>query len=167
MCYKILAVVTLFLVGVSNSISYSQNTTDREVVTEVISTLFKAMELGDSAMAHKTFSKQVTTATIFKDKSGNPVLRREDSIDGFLKAIGTAHKETWYEEIWNLEVSIDGDLAQAWCDYAFYIDNNFSHCGVDAFHLFREDDVWKIFHLADTRRKNGCEIPTEIKKKHQ
>jgi hypothetical protein len=140
---------------------------DREAVVKVIGDLFKAMELGDSAMARNTFAKQVTTATVFRDKAGNAGIHREESVAGFMKAIGTPHKEVWYEEIWNLQVQIDGDFAQAWCDYAFYTDKTFSHCGVDAFHLYRENGSWKIFHLADTRRKNACEIPADIQKKHQ
>jgi hypothetical protein len=58
-------------------------------------------------------------------------------------------------------------LAQAWCDYAFYVDKSYSHCGVDAFQLFKGKDGWKIFHLADTRRKTGCTIPKEIQDKHK
>jgi hypothetical protein len=145
----------------------AQSTTDEEAVREVVSRLFKGMEKGDSAMAHSAFAREVTMATALRDKSNNPVLRRESSIDGFLKAIGTPHKEVYYEEIWNVKVQIDGDFAQLWCDYAFYIDKTFSHCGVDAFHLHKGKDGWKIFHLADTRRKQDCDIPEDVRKKHQ
>jgi hypothetical protein len=136
-------------------------------VAEVIKTLFRGMEKGDSAMARNTFTKKVTSATVFKDKSGNTILRQEESISDFMKAIATPHQGVWYEEIWNLKIQVDGDFAQAWCDYAFYVDNNFSHCGVDALHLVNEKGQWRIFHLADTRRKTGCEVPDDVKKKHQ
>jgi hypothetical protein len=66
-----------------------------------------------------------------------------------------------------MKIQIDGDFAQAWCDYAFYVGHRFNHCGIDAFHLIREKDGWKIFHLADTRRKEGCHVPEEIQKKHK
>ena len=59
-----------------------------------------------------------------------------------------------------------GDFAQVWCDYAFYIGNTFSHCGVDAFQLHKQKDGWKIFHLADTRRTENCTIPKSIQQKH-
>jgi hypothetical protein len=64
-------------------------------------------------------------------------------------------------------VQIDGDFAQVWCDYAFYTDNTFSHCGIDAFQLHKGKDGWKIFHLADTRRKDNCVIPQDIQNKHK
>lgn len=144
-----------------------QSTKDDAEVREVVKRLFHAMQLGDSALARSVFDKQVTTATVFKDKNGAVVMRREDSIMDFMKAIGTPHQEVWYEEIWNLTVQLDGDFAQAWCDYAFYVDNKFSHCGVDAFHLYRSKEGWRIFHLADTRRKTECVIPKEIEEKHR
>ena len=136
-------------------------------VKKVVETLFMAMQKGDSALARSTFDSQVTTATIFKDKSGKTVVRREDGIDDFIKAIGTPHKEVWYEEIWNVKIQVDGDFAQLWCDYAFYVDKNFSHCGVDALQLYKTEDGWKIFHLADTRRKTPCDVPKEIQDKHK
>lgn len=140
---------------------------EEQPIRETLEDLFRAMELGDSSLARKCFASQVTTATVSRDKANATVIRHEDSVDGFMKAIGTPHKEAWYEEIWGLEIRIDGDFAQAWCDYAFYVGNNFSHCGVDAFHLVRENGAWKIFHLADTRRKPPYNIPQNIQDKHK
>lgn len=145
----------------------AQTSSPEAAVESVVRDLFRAMEKGDSALAHKTFAKKVTEATIYKDKAGNVVLKQEESIDKFIEAIGSPHQGTWYEEIWNVKTQIDGDFAQLWCDYAFYLDNTFSHCGVDALQLVRQNGEWKIFHLADTRRKSNCEIPEDIKKKHQ
>ncbi|MBL0739594.1 hypothetical protein [Chryseolinea lacunae] len=133
---------------------------------DVIAQLFTAMQKGDSAMAHATFASSVTLATVKRDKAGAPVLQREASVQPFLNAIGTPHPQTWYEEIWDEKVQLDGDLAQVWCDYAFYLGNTFSHCGVDAFQLHKGKDGWKIFHLADTRRTTPCNIPKAIQQKH-
>ncbi|HEY0771483.1 MAG TPA: nuclear transport factor 2 family protein [Sphingobacteriaceae bacterium] len=155
------------LVTISGTISVAQTSADETAVKAVVTKLFKAMELGDSAMLKSTFHRPVTLVTIVKDKAGNAVLRPESSIDEFAKAVGTPHKEVWHEEIWDVKVQLDGDLAQVWCDYAFYIDKTFSHCGVDAFHLIKTKDGWKIFHLADTRRKNGCTVPREISDKYK
>ncbi|MEJ1237505.1 nuclear transport factor 2 family protein [Chryseolinea sp. T2] len=139
---------------------------EEQQVRSVVAQLFKGMELGDSAMARKSFMPQVTVATVKTTKEGQLVLTRDAGVAGFLKAIGTPHPDKWYEEIWNVKVSIDGLLAQVWCDYAFYLGNKFSHCGVDAFQLFKDGGTWKIFHLADTRRSTECNIPADIVKKH-
>ena len=144
----------------------AQNTLEEEVKT-VIGTLFRGMQLGDSAMVRSTFSPDVQFATIIVGKDGVSTRHVEGSASPFLKAVGSPHVETWNEEIWNLKISIDGNLAQAWCDYAFYIGKRFSHCGVDAFLLHQEKDGWKIFHLADTRRASPCAVPKEIEAKYK
>lgn len=38
----------------------------------------------------------------------------------------------------------DGDVAVVWADYVFEVDGERSHTGVDAFHLVRTADGWKI-----------------------
>jgi hypothetical protein len=161
-CFPLLIISFMISFEVSG-----QQTNEEIAIKEVISQLFKGMEKGDSAMVRNVFAKNITMATAFRDKNNNPVLRQESSLDGFLKAVGTPHKEVLHEEIWNLKTQVDDDLAQVWCDYAFYVDKNFSHCGVDAFHLHKTKEGWKIFHLADTRRKQGCDIPLDIQNKYK
>ena len=140
---------------------------DKAQIAAVVDRLFKGMSLGDSAMVHSCFADTVSMATITRDRSGKPRMRREDSIEGFLRAVGTPHPDPWNEEIWQLNISVDGDFAQAWCDYAFYVGNRFSHCGVDAFQFYRTMKGWKIFHLADTRRATDCDVPDSIREKHK
>ena len=140
---------------------------DEAEIRKVIEQIFTGMLESDSAMVRDAFTKDITMATIATGKNGEPVLHRESALDGFLKAVASPKKEPWHEEFWNLKINIDGDFASAWCDYAFYSGKTFSHCGVDAFHLQRTRDGWKVFHLADTRRKEPCDIPTDIKAKYQ
>ncbi len=141
----------------------AQTAAEKEQVMKPIRVLFDGMKKGDSAMVHSAFAKEITMATVFTDKTGSPAITHESSLDGFLKQIGTPHAETYNEMIWAEKISIDGNFAQVWTDYAFYLGKKFSHCGVDAFHLMKEKDgKWKIFHLADTRRKEGCNIPKHI-----
>lgn len=148
--------------------AYPQRPTgDEREIQSTIVVLFMAMQMGDSTMARNTFAKDVTTASVSRNKNSEAVLVQENSISDFMKAIGSPHEGIWYEEMWDLKIEIDGDFAQAWCNYAFYIDNKFSHCGVDAFHLYRSKSGWKIFHLADTRRKTECNVPDEIAERHK
>ena len=157
--------VVLAIVMYVNTHAQSDSNHEQEV-SQVVYDLFDAMRVGDSTLARSVFSKHVTTATIFKDKTGNIVLRQEDTVDDFIKAIGTPHAEAWNEEVWNVQVRIADDFAELWCDYAFYVGKQFSHCGVDAVHLYRQKDGWKIFHLADTRKKTDCNIPQNIQDKY-
>lgn len=132
-------------------------------IESTINTLFTAIKSGDSSLLKTVFADKVTMATIGQRKDGSPFINREVGITNFMKAIGTPHPEPYHEPIWNLKITIDSNFAQAWTDYAFYIGKKFSHCGVDAFQLFKDGSgQWKIFHLADTRRKDNCDIPLFI-----
>lgn len=157
----------LFLSTLTFTICVAQQPSDEQPISQVVHKLFEGMEKGDSAMVRSVFARQVTMATIRRDKNNAPSISHESSIAGFVKAVGTPHPEKWFEEIWGLEISVDGDFAQAWCDYAFYVGNKFSHCGVDAFQFYRTPTGWKIFHLADTRRASPCNIPEDIQAKHK
>jgi Putative lumazine-binding len=159
-------VIVCLVASATLHVSAQQSEADKAVV-EPVRILFKGMQLGDSAMVRIVFAKEVTMATVYRDKQNNPVVTRESSIDGFLKALGTPHTDPWNEEIWDIEVKRDGDFAQVWCSYAFYRGHTFSHCGIDAFHLYRGKDGWKIFHLSDTRRQEGCQVPKDIQRKYQ
>jgi hypothetical protein len=138
-----------------------------EDVRAVIARLFKGMQLGDSAMVRSTFAADIQFVTITSKQDGTSAKHIEPSAAPFLKALGTPHAEVWNEEIWNLKIVVDGSLAQAWCDYAFYVGKKFSHCGADAFLLHKEREGWKIFHLADTRRLFPCVMPKEIEDRYK
>lgn len=160
-CYLLLIMLTAPLLGFSQA-------NEEQAVTEVINRLFTAMQKNDTVMLKSVFGTEVTMATVGADKDGNPVLHRSAGITGFVKAIAKPNpKGALNEEIWNVKVQIDGAFAQAWCDYAFYIGSTFSHCGVDAFQLIKTEAGWKIFHLADTRKKTGCTIPEAIQNKYK
>ena len=45
---------------------------------------------------------------------------------------------------------VTGDLATGWMPYDFYIDGEWSHCGVDLFTLVRVDGEWLISSLQYT-----------------
>jgi len=155
-----------FLFLIFSVISFSiraQTTGEEKAIMEPVTQLFTGMNLGDSAMVHSAFMKQISMATVSKDKNGNPVIRQETSLDGFLKAVGTPHDKAWSEPVWAVQIQVDGNMAQVWTKYAFYLGKTFSHCGVDAFQLFKGiDGKWKIFSLADTRQKEGCNVPPAI-----
>jgi Putative lumazine-binding len=144
------------------NLAQAQTAQDNREILEPINALFKGMNLGDSAMVHTSFVAAPTLATVSKDKDGAPVLNRGE-LQKFLNAVGTPHEEKWAEPIWDVKIQMDGNFAQVWMKYGFYIGKTFSHCGVDAFQMIKgSDGKWRIFHLADTRWKEGCNVPPTI-----
>jgi len=155
---KLTTLLLLLLVGVVQAQTHREDM----AIMKPIKTLFKGMNLGDSAMVHSAFTEGATMASVGRDKAGKVTLKRESSITGFLKAVGSPHNEPWSEPIWDTRIEVDGDLAQVWTRYAFYLGKKFNHCGVDAFQLVNQNGDWKIFHLTDTRQIENCNVPKSI-----
>lgn len=137
--------------------------TEKEEVMLVINNVFEAMRTSDSTLLKSCFVQNPNTSTVSRGKNGQAKFSEGD-FQRFIDAVGTKKEKIWDEPIWNEIVQIDDDLAAVWVDYAFYLDDQFLHCGVDAFHLVRQEGVWKIFNLVDTRRKTGCDVPKKFKK---
>lgn len=141
----------LFLLMLLPSLAFSQKAEKKEV-RKVIDQLFDGMRKGDSAQVRKIFFPNATLNTSFVNSKGESKLHR-DSIGSFIKAIGTPHKEVWDERLLSCEIKIDDNLATVWTRYAFYVDDVYSHEGVNAFQLAKTEGSWKILVITDTRRK--------------
>lgn len=152
--------ITLLALILSSAAAYGQ---EQQLVMKPIQTLLDAVATGDIASIRSVFHPDAVLFTVVKDtKSGEPTLRKETLIE-FLAAVGKPHKDVYHELIWGEKVFIDGDFAEVWADYGFYLNTTFNHCGVDAFQLIRNGKgEWLIFGLSDTRRKEGCKVPREV-----
>jgi len=151
---KKLIVVLTFLVYCN--ISFAQQT-EITAIKQTITTLFDAMRKSDSTLLRSTFAKGMVLQSVGKAKDGLTVLQSE-SPGEFVKSVGTPHKGIYDERIIFADIKIDGDLASVWAPYKFYIDDKFSHCGVDVFQLIKTAAGWKVIYIVDTRRKDGCPV---------
>ena len=129
-----------------------KNPPETQAILSTINRLFEGMRKGDSTAVRTVFYKNATMQSIFTDKAGNTILSPAESIDGFVKAIGTPHPDVYDERLSGYEVKMDGSLATAWTPYTFYLGKKLLHGGVDAFTLFKTPEGWKIINITDTRR---------------
>ena len=128
---------------------------EEDKIEQVIDSLFTGMRNGDSSMVHSVFHDDPKMFSSFTNKQNEPALF-EGSLNEFLTAIGTPHEQVWNEIVSNLIIHVDDNLASVWMDYSFYVDEDFSHCGVNSMHLTKTDNGWKILNIIDTRRKENC-----------
>lgn len=128
---------------------------EKDAVIETIETLFDAMRAADTTALRSTFAPQMRLMTTYVDKAGNPKIHT-GSADEFVASVGQPHDEIYDEKIWDYEIQIDGLLATAWTNYTFFVGDKLSHCGVNAFQLFKSADGWKIIQITDTRNREGC-----------
>lgn len=140
--------LSVLLLLVASPLAAQQSATDGPLAT--VRRLFDGMRQRDTAAMHALFdstARLVTTTT----RNGQPVMRVA-SIDRWLQAVGSATQEL-DERIWDAEVRVDDNLATVWVKYEFLAGGQFSHCGVDAFQLFKGPTGWRIFQVTDTAER--------------
>ena len=148
------AAISVVVPGAPLERAPARSAEEAEVMRTVIR-FFDGMRAGDSSMVRSTLDSgaRLMTAGV---KNGVPALIA-GSVDNFVRAVGTPHPEVWDERISGEIIHLDGPLAMVWMRYRFYTGTTFSHCGVNAFELFRRAEGWRITSIADTRRKEGCD----------
>jgi len=146
----VLAVLTLLF----GTCSFAQN--DDAAIKQTINSLFDGMRRSDTAMIRSAFAPHGILQTVLKKRDGKVIIQSEP-LDSFIAFIGKPHKEVYDERITFEVLKVDGDLAIAWTPYKFYVDEKFSHCGVDSYQLVKLNGEWKIHYLIDTRRKQECD----------
>lgn len=141
------------LVAALAALSAAQSRTPDPDILATVQRFFDGMRAKDTTAIRATVDSSVRLVTTLT-REGKPVLRG-GSFDRFLQAIAGA-TESLDERIYDAEVRQDDRLATVWTRYAFYLGGRLSHCGYDAFQLFKSESGWKIFAIADTQRREGC-----------
>jgi hypothetical protein len=129
--------------------------TAEDSVKAVVNALFEAMKNGNEQGLKDCFSDSAILQTIANSKSGKKIIRTEQVAE-FATSVSKLPKGAADERIVFETIKIDGPLAIVWTPYKFYYNGQFSHCGVNSFHLVKLNDSWKIQFLIDTRRKEPC-----------
>lgn len=152
----------IFLVATFLAAPVSAQTPEEEVLT-VVQQLLDGLKARDSSAILATVDTAAQTAQ-YVEKDGREYVRRWQWTD-FAGRIGNIFAGKDIEEIiWDPDVRIDVDLASVWAQYVVLVDGEIHHCGVDAFHLSRFSDGWKIIHLSHNIRREGCSVPERATK---
>jgi hypothetical protein len=121
-------------------------------IVAVVNGLFEAMRTKDEAGIRGTYAEEIAFTAIDPERGVRTILGPPDRV---VDSIVNSDAEL-IERMWDPEVRVDGDLATLWAPYEFSIDGDFSHCGVNAIHLVRRDNAWRIVGVAFTRRTEDC-----------
>lgn len=139
----------IFLFVVFSGISgYSQN----QEIQKTIETFFEAFHAKDTVKLKSICSDKIILQSIQENAKGGKL--SDELASEFYKSIASIPANfNFQEKILSYSIQVDGTMANAWTPYEFYINDKLSHKGVNAFTLFKENDVWKIIYVIDTRRK--------------
>lgn len=159
---RLTLLLSILMFAYSGYCQEDNSQSDHKAVKRVVLEVFDAMRASDSIRLKSCFVEKVDMYTAFRHWNGDPILESGD-MQKFYTSVGTPHIGIYDERLGEYEIKLDDDLASIWVDYYFFVDDKFSHCGVDFMQLFRTEKGWKIFFISDTRRANNCEIPDETK----
>lgn len=121
-------------------------------VQSTIEHFFEAFHAKDTLKLKSICSSKIILQSI-QENSNNAELS-DESASEFYKSIALIPKELKFQEkIMSYSIQVDGTMAHVWTPYEFYLNDTLSHKGVNAFTLFKENDVWRIIYVIDTRRK--------------
>lgn len=140
-------IVFVLLVVFSSSL-YSQN----DEVKDVIVTFFNGFHAKDSTIIKSVCVENMILQSIAESSKGSQI--KNQIPQDFYRSIATIPSTMLFEErVLEYSIQVDGAMAHVWTPYEFYVNNKFSHKGVNAFTLFKDNGIWKIVYLIDTRRK--------------
>lgn len=148
--------------------TWSQGVGEEVAAVGAVKQLFDGMRESDSAKVRAVFHPLARLQSVSIAPDGTPRLSEAD-INRFIQNIGAAKKGDLDEQIWIYDARIDGNMASVWTEYTFVLAGKLSHCGSNAFHLFKDAGGWKITQITDTRRKSGCltEAPQVVPELHR
>jgi len=155
---KLVSCLVLFAFGVllhAQGPNPSNEETENEI-KQVIATFFDGFHKQDSTIIKSTVADGVVLQTTGKNPDGKTIFKTEE-FSKFLKSIVGIPETTKFEEkLTSFSIQVDRTMANAWVGYEFWLNGEFSHCGINSFQLINFDGEWKIIYLIDTRGKEGC-----------
>lgn len=139
-------ILIFFLFGLSSN-------AQKQDVQKCIESFFEGFHQRDSVKIKLVCSDKMILQSISENAvKGNKL--SDESAKEFYKSIASIPSTLQFQEkILSYNIQIDGTMAHVWAPYEFYLNDKFSHSGVNTFTLFKEKDSWKIIYLIDTRRK--------------
>lgn len=140
--------IVFFLILIFSGSVHAQN----QEVQKTIETFFEAFHAKDTVKLKSICSDKIILQSIQENTKGGKL--SDELASEFYKSIASIPANfNFQEKILSYSIQVDGTMANAWTPYEFYINDKLSHKGVNAFTLFKENDVWKIIYVIDTRRK--------------
>lgn len=136
-----------------NVSAQDSRTKEEQQIVQVVNLFFDSLEKKDSLLMQQTM---LDDAQIWRrNNSTNPA-----KIDyRFSKDdLPSMHSIPNVKEIAkDFEINIQRGIAVAWVPYEFWLEEKFSHCGIDVFTLFQVDGNWKIISLAYSIENKDCD----------
>lgn len=150
----IISVITICIAFAGNA----QSTFTEKDAKQVVDTFFDGFHEGDTLKMKSVLHDEVVLQTVYSRSESEHHLSTLGAKDLLTAIVNRPASQKWDERLLDYRIQIDGNLAQVWTPYEFWLNGTFSHCGANAFTLIRTNEGWKILTLIDSRRKSSCKV---------
>jgi len=136
---------------------------NRSEVKTVVDDFIQAMNQQDTKTLLTLMDRNIGFMTVFFD--GNKSILAAESVEMFIENIESSSPGMIKEELLNYKITASDALATVWSEYNFYVSGSLSHCGENAFQLYKSPKGWRIIQITDTRyNKEKCRNKTPTDK---
>jgi hypothetical protein len=125
---------------------------EKKEVLAVAQQFFTALEKGDTATLRSLFLDDART--YFVQEKDTKIRAGSQSPKNFKADKDHVVRERFIND--GVDVTVHNRIAVVWGSYNLWINDKFSHCGVDAFTLLKTDSGWKISSLSYSKETEGC-----------
>lgn len=125
---------------------------EHDAVMAVVDQFFEALNTDNQALMASISIDGSHNYSIREKADSSFELRSRQQNNSELTPNAAKYTERYWDEV----VLVNDLMAVFWAPYDFYIDGEFSHCGVDVFDLIKLDGQWKLANSMYTIIRNGC-----------
>ena len=148
--------VALLLLVFSITLNVNAQADDKAAVKKVVETFFDGFHKQDSIIMKSVVGNKVVLQTTGRNKEGKTMFRTEKIEKLYSSIVGIPDSISFQEKLTSWSIQVDRTMANAWVGYEFWLNGEFSHCGINSFQMVNFDGEWKIIYLIDTRGRAGC-----------
>ena len=121
-----------------------------------VTQLLDGWRAGDFDKASAALAPQFRLLTLRKGERG-PDLQVEER-EQLVQAMRKLKAGAWDVRLGAIQQNRDASgIATVWAPYTFYLNGKKSHCGIEAYTLYRLESGWKIVSFSDTHLWQGID----------
>ncbi len=131
----------------------SQSAVEKQEVLKVAHQFFEALEKQDTILFNKILMKNSYNYMVIDGKDSVRLLSRLHK-NSNLKPENIVKERMREKEV---IVQIHKRIATVWAPYDLWVNDKYSHCGVDVFIMLKGNAGWKIGTISFSIEKDGCQ----------
>jgi hypothetical protein len=131
---------------------------EEEVVRQAAETFLLALSAADAETMDALLAPGAAIYSLRQGEEGAVlgVRDRESFLSGF-----TGNESRFRERMWDPTVLVQDGVAMVWTPYDFWMEGEFSHCGIDIFTFLKANDGWKVTSITYNVAREGC-VPSPL-----